>query len=114
MTDLFPVTLPAQIACVEREIRMRQSVYPRWLAAKKMSEAKAEAEIAAMQAVLASMQRFENLTKMRPLEEWHEDFGDVLWWKLPIEEAPFVGSPLDSSFPGDYHTHWSPIPQVET
>lgn len=28
-------------------------------------------------------------------EEWHEDIGTVLWWKFPIEEAPYVGSPLD-------------------
>lgn len=44
----------------------------------------------------------------RPLEEWGEDYGDVLWWKSPIEEAPYVGSPLDANWPG-YHTHWTPI-----
>ena len=43
-----------------------------------------------------------------PLEEWHEDYGDVLWWKFPIEEPPYVGSPLDERWPG-YHTHWTPI-----
>lgn len=31
----------------------------------------------------------------RPLHEWHEDMGDVLWWLWPIEQAPWVGSPLD-------------------
>ena len=44
----------------------------------------------------------------RPLEEWHEDYGDVLWWKFPIEEPPYVGSPLDEKWPA-YHTHWTPI-----
>lgn len=44
----------------------------------------------------------------RPLEEWHEDYGDVLWWKFPIEEPPYVGSPLDANWP-DYHTHWTPF-----
>ena len=44
----------------------------------------------------------------RPLEEWGEDYGDVLWWKFPIEEPPHVGSPLDADWPG-YHTHWTPI-----
>lgn len=44
----------------------------------------------------------------RPLEEWGEDYGDVLWWKFPIEEPPYVGSPLDADWPG-YHTHWTPI-----
>lgn len=33
--------------------------------------------------------------KPRPLSEWHEDMGDQLWWKFPIEEAPYCGSPLD-------------------
>lgn len=45
----------------------------------------------------------------RPLEDWGEDYGDVLWWKFPIEEPPYVGSPLDEHWPG-YHTHWTPIP----
>lgn len=44
----------------------------------------------------------------RPLEEWGEDYGDVLWWAFPIEEPPYVGSPLDENWPG-YHTHWTPI-----
>lgn len=44
----------------------------------------------------------------RPLDEWHEDVGNVLWWRFPINEPPYVGSPLDSDWPG-YHTHWTPI-----
>lgn len=44
----------------------------------------------------------------RPIEEWNEDFGDVLWWKFQIEEPPYVGSPLDANWPA-YHTHWTPI-----
>ena len=44
----------------------------------------------------------------RPLEEWHEDYGNVLWWKFPIEEPPYVGSPLDKNWTA-YHTHWTPI-----
>ena len=44
----------------------------------------------------------------RPAEEWSEDYGDVLWWKFPIEEPPYVGSPLDLDWPA-YHTHWTPI-----
>lgn len=67
----------------------------------------------------------------RPYDEWHEDIGPVLWWKFPIEEPPYVGTPNDLGFaikveiteptgkqalnpvlvggwPG-YHTHWTPI-----
>jgi len=46
-----------------------------------------------------------------PADTWHEDFGPVLWWKLPVSEAPWCGSPGDSDWPG-YHTHWSHLPQV--
>lgn len=31
----------------------------------------------------------------RPFHEWHEDHGDVIWWLWPIEEAPWIGTPLD-------------------
>ena len=41
-----------------------------------------------------------------PLEEWGEDIGDCLWWKFPIEEPPYCGSPLDENFP-DYVTHFT-------
>lgn len=33
--------------------------------------------------------------KPRPIDEYHEDMGDVLWWKFPITEAPYVGRPTD-------------------
>ena len=62
MTALFqqldgelPIPLSAQIACVEREIAMRLRVYPRWVADKKMTLAKADSEIAAMRAVLRTL-----------------------------------------------------------
>lgn len=44
----------------------------------------------------------------RPIEEWDEDYGDVLWWDLPVSEPPYYGTPLDSDWP-DYHTHWTQI-----
>jgi hypothetical protein len=46
--------------------------------------------------------------KPRPLSQWHEDIGTVLWWKLPVVEPPYVGSPLDEDFP-DYVTCWTPL-----
>ena len=68
--------------------------------------------------------------QLRPIDEYHEDMGSVLWWKFPITEPPYVGSPLDCGFvveaelrthhnssatkllvggwPG-YHTHFTPI-----
>ena len=52
------------------------------------------------------------MIRPRPFEEWHEDFGNVLWWRFPVEEPPYVGGPLDSDWPG-CHTHWTPIPLPE-
>lgn len=47
----------------------------------------------------------------RPLEEWHEDDGFVTWWKFPVDEPSWIGSPLCSDWPG-YHTHWTPHPPI--
>lgn len=51
MADLFRPTLDYQIATVEREIRVRRSVYPRQVAARRMGQDYADREIAAMEAV---------------------------------------------------------------
>lgn len=73
--------------------------------------------------------------KARPLAEWCEEDGEVLWWRFPIDEPPYVGSPLDlgqtvevvfrtqqgeethrhmvGGWPG-YHTHWTPLPPLPT
>jgi len=41
----------AKLACVEREIKMRERVYPRWVAAGKMSQEKADLELEVMRAI---------------------------------------------------------------
>lgn len=51
------VELPEQIAAVRREIGMRERAYPRWVAAGKMTQAKANDETAAMKAVLETLER---------------------------------------------------------
>lgn len=38
------------------------------------------------------------LVRVRPFCDWHEDRGDVLWWHIPVTEAPYVGSPRDLGF----------------
>lgn len=30
----------------------------------------------------------------RPFHQWHEDHGDVLWYRNPICEPPYFGSPI--------------------
>jgi hypothetical protein len=51
MADLLPITLAEQLACIERELALRLRVYPRWVAAGRMTQAKADREIELMKAV---------------------------------------------------------------
>jgi hypothetical protein len=44
-----------------------------------------------------------------PGEQYHEDDGPVLWWRFPVVEPPYVGTPNDSDWPG-YHTHFTLMP----
>lgn len=50
----------------------------------------------------------------RPFDTWMEDYSDVLWHLMPIHEAPFCGTPHDSTWP--YHEDdeprlwWTPLP----
>lgn len=55
MTGLLAITIADQIAAVTREIGMRNRVYPRWVQDGKMSQAKADYEIKAMEAVLETL-----------------------------------------------------------
>lgn len=48
------------------------------------------------------------LPASRPLDDWDEKHGPVLWWKFPVCEPPYVGTPLDDDFP-EYVTHWTAI-----
>lgn len=49
-------TFKQQIECVEREISMRQRVYPNWVGNRKMKQEKADYEIACMRSVLYTLQ----------------------------------------------------------
>jgi hypothetical protein len=46
-----------------------------------------------------------------PKDTWHEDDGPVTWWKFPVEEPSWIGTPKDDDWPG-YHTHWTPHPEI--
>lgn len=53
--QLFAPTLQDQIACVEREIAMRERVYPHWVRGGRLKQDKADREIETMRAVLATL-----------------------------------------------------------
>lgn len=45
----------------------------------------------------------------RPAADWTEEDGYMLWWRFPITEPPYVGSPLDTAWVEGAYTHWTPI-----
>ena len=51
MAELFPITRGEMLAESEREVALRKRVYPRWVADKKLTQAKADRQIAVMEAV---------------------------------------------------------------
>jgi hypothetical protein len=51
------ITTEDKLACAEREVKMRERVYPRWVELKKMSLGKATHEIEAMKAIVADYQK---------------------------------------------------------
>lgn len=55
MTDI--ITTADKLACAERELKMRNNVYPRWVEAGKMSLGKATHEIEAMKAIVADYKK---------------------------------------------------------
>lgn len=55
------------------------------------------------------------------LSQWHEDIGDALWWLIPVEESPWVGSPMASDWPfadcdgtSRQQLRWTPLPPPPT
>ncbi len=62
------ILIDAQIACVRREINMRHRVFPRWVETGKMPAESAEYQIAAMEAVLSTLEgvRAEQLAQSAP------------------------------------------------
>lgn len=76
-----------------------------------VSDAGRMAAADAVIAALAATEQLKAATTIRPRAEWHEEIGDVLWWRFPIEEAPYCGTPMHGDFP-EYCTHWTPIETI--
>lgn len=65
----------------------------------------------ALVALREQIEGFRQASTPQPAAEYHEDLGPVLWWRLPVEEPPHVGTPLGSEWPGDGHfSHFTLIP----
>lgn len=46
-------TVADKRACIERELKMRRRVYPRWVEQRRMSQQQADREIKLMEAIAA-------------------------------------------------------------
>jgi hypothetical protein len=57
------MTIQEQIAEVEREIGLREKLYPAWIASRGMNPSKAEHQLNCMKAVLATL---ESLAPKKP------------------------------------------------
>jgi hypothetical protein len=55
MAELFPPSLVEMVAAAEREVRLREYVYPRRVAQRRMTQDKAEKEIALMKAIVEEL-----------------------------------------------------------
>ena len=50
------ISLETQLKCAQRELKIRRDVYPAWVRAKRLNPLKAESEIAAMAAIVKTLE----------------------------------------------------------
>ena len=62
MASVIPID--KQVACIVREIKMRESVYPRWVQQQRITQDKADYEIACMRAALATLREVEAANRL--------------------------------------------------
>lgn len=55
------ITIDEQIQAVERELKLRRTLYPKWIEKRKIKKEKADYEIKAMEAVLESLKYLKSL-----------------------------------------------------
>ena len=51
MADLFEITLEDMAAEAEREVRLRSRVYPAWVADRRLTQHRADRQLAVMKAI---------------------------------------------------------------
>jgi hypothetical protein len=55
------MSIADQLTCAKRELAMRRNAYPKWIASGRMKPATADHEIAAMEAIVATLQKLQDL-----------------------------------------------------
>lgn len=57
MPDLFPITIPDEIAELNREIELRERIYPKMVRLTLLTSTQAARQIAVMRSAVESLQR---------------------------------------------------------
>lgn len=55
MSETIPISLDQQIACLARELAVRERCYPKWVVEHRMLQTKADHELAAMRAAITTL-----------------------------------------------------------
>jgi hypothetical protein len=58
------MTIQQQVKCAERELGKRRALYPRMIEQRKLTQAKADEEIAGMAAIVATLTRLQHLAEV--------------------------------------------------
>lgn len=67
-------SLADQIKCAKRELALRRSAYPRWIARGTLKQADADHEIESMEAIVATLE------KLKMLEEVGDEMKAQTFW----------------------------------
>lgn len=59
--QLFPIEIEDEIQELERELRLRKVVYPEFVSARRLSQAKADRQIAVLESAIGSLHRLKGL-----------------------------------------------------
>lgn len=63
------IPLEVQLGCARRELALRGQCYPRWVASGKMPALKAEQELQAMEAIVATLTRLHEAAQLQLFAE---------------------------------------------
>jgi len=98
--------LRAAIAAAESAKRPREDPEPEIAFLRRVADARQQI----IDGMIAERCAKQDAEMPRPLADWHEDDGAVVWWRFLVDEPAWIGTPLDDDWPG-YHTHWTPHPK---
>lgn len=58
------VPISEQLACAKRELALRRSAYPKWVASGRWRQDQADKELARMEAIIATLEKLKHLEEV--------------------------------------------------